>query len=230
MWYFSKVQLKGGLDLNLLAKAIPANAYAEHQALWRLLGMADDQLRDFLFRRDGQSGQRPAFYCLAPREPVDPSGLWSIQTKPFAPQLAVGQSLAFSLRANPTRTRKASDDPNDQRRFRDDVVMHAKRAEADRESDPARRSSQAELVQRAGPKWLADRSERCGFALEELLVDGYFQHRFYKRGKKESIRISTLDYQGVLRITNMAAFEKALYQGIGPAKGFGCGMLLIRRV
>ena len=228
MWYFSKVQIKGDLDLNRLAGAIPANAYAEHQAVWRLLGVDDAQPRDFLFRREEQA-HRPTFYLLAPREPVDTSGLWSIQTKPYRPQLSEGQRLAFSLRANPTRTRKASDDPDDKRRYRDDVVMQAKRAEAEQQPDPARRASQAELVQRVGPKWLADRSERCGFALEELLVDGYFQHRIYKRGNKEPIRISSLDYQGVLRITDLAAFEKALFQGIGPAKGFGCGMLLIRR-
>jgi CRISPR system Cascade subunit CasE len=228
MWTFSKVQIKNGLDLNRLAHAIPTNAYAEHDAIWRLLSVAQDQRRDFLFRREEQA-QRPTFYLLAPREPVDPAGLWSIQSKPYAPQLAEGQRLAFSLRANPTRTRKASDDPDDKRRSRDDVVMQAKHQEAEREPDPTRRASQAELVQRAGPKWLAERAERCGFALEELLVDGYFQHRFHKRGQKEAIRISTLDYQGILRITDMAAFERALYQGIGPAKGFGCGMLLIRR-
>lgn len=228
MWYFSKVQIKGGLDLNRLAGAIPANAYAEHQAVWRLLGVDDEQPRDFLFRREEQA-HHPTFYLLAPREPMDSSGLWAIQTRSYTPQLAEGQRLAFSLRANPTRTRKATDDPNDKRRYRDDVVMQAKRVEAEQQPDPTRRASQAELVQRVGPEWLADRSERCGFALEELLVDGYFQHRFYKRGNKEPIRISTLDYQGILRITDLAAFEKVLFQGIGPAKGFGCGMLLIRR-
>jgi len=229
MWYFSKVQIKSGLDLNRLAKAIPSNAYAEHDAVWRLLSVDKHQRRDFLFRREEQT-QRPTFYLLAPREPVDHAGIWSIQSKTYMPQLAEGQRLAFCLRANPIRTRKLSDDPEDKRRFRDDVVMQAKRREVERESDPARRAGKAELVQRAGPKWLADRAERCGFALEKVLVDGYSQHRFHKRGKKEAICISTLDYQGVLRITDVAVFEQALYQGIGPAKGFGCGMLLIRRV
>ena len=228
MWTFSKVQIKSGLDPNRLAQAIFATAYAEHEAIWRLLSHSQKQQRDFLFRREEQA-HRPTFYLLAPREPVDPTGFWSVQSKPYDPQLAEGQRLAFSLRANPTRTRKASVIPDDRRRFRDDVVMQAKRGEAEREPNPNRRASQAELVQRVGPKWLADRGERCGFLLEEVMVDSYFQHRFHKRGQKEAIRISTLDYQRILRIFNRTAFKQALYQGIGPAKGFGCGMLLIRR-
>ena len=35
-----------------------------------------------------------------------------IQTKEYRPRLFAGQRLAFSLRANPVRVRRVSDDPN----------------------------------------------------------------------------------------------------------------------
>ena len=41
---------------------------------------------------------------------------------------------------------------------------------------------------------------------------------------------STLDFSGLLTVTAPEKFLSALYGGIGPAKGFGCGLLLVKRV
>jgi len=228
MWYLSKIELERGLAPKELARTIPANAYAEHQAIWQLMSTEREQPRDFLFRRE-QAGHWPMFYVLSAREPAQSSGAWRIQTRTFQPRLAAGQRLAFALRANPVRTRKVSDDPQDKRRYRDDVVMHAKRLEQEREPNPARRLGQAALVQQAGPRWLEDRAEANGFALEAIHVDDYQQHRLTKRGNQNPIRFSTLDYQGVLRVTDAERFLITVHRGIGHAKGFGCGLLLIRR-
>ncbi|MEA2080768.1 MAG: type I-E CRISPR-associated protein Cas6/Cse3/CasE [Pseudomonadota bacterium] len=46
-------------------------------------------------------------------------------------------------------------------------------------------------------------------------------------GGKE-INFSTLDYSGLLTVTDPELFKAALFQGIGPAKAFGCGLLLVR--
>jgi CRISPR system Cascade subunit CasE len=223
MHYFSKVELTRDLDLERLARVIPANAYAEHQMLWRLFE-GDDQ-RDFLYRRE-QLGHWPQFYLLSSRPPRDPAGDWSIQTKEYRPALSAGQRLAFSLRANPVRVRRVSDDPTDKRRRRDDVVMDAKRTFP----DPLSRPPHAELIQRAGPAWLQERAERHGFTLENVAVDGYRQHRLHKRGQSRPIRFSTLDYAGILSVREPEAFRNALQSGIGHAKSFGCGLLLVRRV
>jgi CRISPR system Cascade subunit CasE len=136
-----------------------------------------------------------------------------------------GARLAFSLRANPVRVRRVSDDLADKRRRRDDVVMDAKHAFG----DPRERPSQAELVQRAGPGWLDERAHRHGFAIEALQVDGYLQHRLYKRGQERPIRFSTLDYTGILLVREPEVFRRAVQSGIGHAKAFGCGLLLVRR-
>ncbi|WP_295542253.1 type I-E CRISPR-associated protein Cas6/Cse3/CasE [uncultured Thiohalocapsa sp.] len=229
MRYLSKIELRRGQPLRQLASAIPKNAYSDHQVIWRLMSDTDAGARDFLFRRE-QLGHWPTFYVLSDRQPMASDPTWQVATKPFTPTLAAGARLGFVLRANPVRTRKASTDPSDKRRYRDDVVMQAKRLEAERELDPGRRPSQAELVQRAGATWLADRAERNGFALEAIHVDGYRQHRLNKRGQQTAIRFSTLDYHGILRVLHADRFLGAVHKGIGPAKAFGCGLLLLRRV
>ena len=87
--------------------------------------------------------------------------------------------------------------------------------------------------------WFKKQGERCGF---ELVVDGYglnkLQNSAYlwhglpakaqKKGDKSGF--SAVDFMGELCITDSAKFEQALFQGIGRAKAFGCGLLMIRRV
>lgn len=227
MWYLSKIELRRDLSARELGRAIPANGYAEHQVIWKLASGGRDEPRDFLFRRD-QVGQWPTFFLLAPREPSAGSYHWTIQSKPYAPKLKDGQRLAFALRANPVRSRHEPRGERGGRRIRDDRIMDAKRQE--QELDPSERSSQAELVQREGPSWLRERAEANGFAVEALCVDDYRQHRLYKRGSAQPIQFSTLDYQGVLSVTDPDLLLTALQKGIGPAKAFGCGLLLVRRV
>ncbi|MCI5220551.1 MAG: type I-E CRISPR-associated protein Cas6/Cse3/CasE, partial [Candidatus Electrothrix sp. LOE2] len=45
-----------------------------------------------------------------------------------------------------------------------------------------------------------------------------------------NIQFSLLDLSDRLTVTDPNVFTRALFRGIGPAKGFGCGLLLVRRV
>jgi len=40
----------------------------------------------------------------------------------------------------------------------------------------------------------------------------------------------TVRFDGLLRITDPDAFRATLIRGIGPAKAFGCGLMLVRRI
>ncbi len=225
--YLSKIRLDEQLPLEKLGGEIPKDAYGDHQVVWRIMGSGPDRPRDFLFRRE-QMGYWPVYYVLSEQPPTNRPG-WQVDTKDFRPRLTKGQRLAFALRANPVRTRRASSNPDDRKRYRDDIIMHAKRQIHEREPDPKRWPSQVELVQEYGPKWLEDRASNCGFTLETLHVDQYAQHRLYKGRGRPPIRFSTLDYQGILQISDDARFLEALHRGIGHAKGFGCGLMLVRR-
>jgi len=227
--YLSKVQLKPNLSTNELAKVIPHNAYAEHKIVWKWFSSDEKTQRDFLFRRE-QNQFIPMFYTLSAHKPIDTDNIWHIQSKPFQPKLEAGQQLAFILRANPVVTRKPATASNPKTRKRDDVVMYAKKAAQHAGVEGEESLSQADLVQQAGYEWLKQRSESNGFRLFTVNAGSYFQHRLYKQRTNEPIRFSTIDYEGVLEVTEPEAFLKMLYKGLGRSKSFGCGLMLVRRV
>ena len=68
------------------------------------------------------------------------------------------------------------------------------------------------------------------FFTYNLSFVGYRRHRHYKARGKRLIEYSTLDFAGILEVTDPERFQNTLFNGIGPAKGFGCGLLLVRRV
>lgn len=220
-----------------LIKVLQADHYQLHQLLWQLFPSADK--RDFLFRRD-DTGGFPLFYVLSEVEPETLAGVLSVETKAFQPKLKAGDVLSFSLRANPveqikqdrskaeqqqhTEQRKAKGLPEKEtkKRIHHDVVMQLKKSLSDEERQDY---SQAELEQHAGEKWLNERAEKNGFKVLSVTAQGYQQHHF----KKRQIKISTLDFTGDLQITDPEKFRQTLFTGLGRAKAFGCGLLMVKR-
>jgi CRISPR system Cascade subunit CasE len=93
----------------------------------------------------------------------------------------------------------------------------------------ADRPALPDLIQRTGAAWLQARCARLGFALHDeatLRIEGYEQHR----GKGGALRVSTLDFSGQLRVVDADAVRQTLFTGIGHAKAFGCGLLLVRPI
>ncbi len=222
--YFSRIRLRTDADTGSLARQLcNSDSYKEHQMLWRLFGNDPDANRDFIFRRDDLNGW-PLFYLVSKRVPEDQDNIWQIEQKEYCPKLHSGQKLAFSLRANPVITRK---DPTGKRK-RHDLIMDLKKQNRWGETPKSERSSIYELTQLAGEAWLSSRLKKNGAQLESLNTGGYIQHRNHKNGHKKAISYSTLDIEGTINITDPDAFTQALFHGIGPAKAFGCGLLLIR--
>ena len=212
--YLSRAEysLRPGQDLD---------PYREHQMIAALCAPESGVRHRFLYRSSSVGASR-RYYLLTQTPPRTADGRWRIETKPFAPQLVVGQRLYFSLRLNPVVTRKDAEG----KRRRHDLVQDLKRAY--REAGESR--SQAELAQEAGNRWLADRAEAAGIAIDpgRLLVEDYRALEFRKPGASGCITIATLDLSGQLRVVDPVALQARLLQGLGPAKGFGCGLLLIR--
>lgn len=206
-------------------------AYAEHQWLWRFLPAPQGTDRTFLFRRREVDGL-PRFYVVSDREPVAPSSHWQVTSKPYAPALSAGDVLAFELRANPVVTSRNAAG----KAVRHDVVMQEKtRLLQERgltkwaDWSTPDRPALSDLIQRMGAAWLQARCQRLGFALHDegsLRVEGYEQHR----GKGGVLRVSTVDFTGTLRVVDPVALQQALIIGIGHAKAFGCGLMLVRPV
>jgi len=226
--YFSKVRLQQHhLDAQQLAIEVCHDSYRSHQILWRLFGTPEQKNREFLFRQQEDAGW-PTYFVVSLRPPGDPGILWQVQSKDYAPVIQRGQSLAFSLRTNPVVTRKNQAG----KPARHDVVMDLKKRSGYKDKPAGERPSLGWLAQKAGIEWLQRRSDANGFAIdpEQVRVDGYRRHRSRKAHTKHPIEYSTLDFDGMLEITDLEKFQSALFNGIGPAKGFGCGLLLVRRV
>lgn len=228
--YLSRVRVDlNGLSRQSLFEIMGGGAYGAHQLLWQLFP-EHREARPFLFRQEmddpeagGAPKGLPLFYVLSDREPAPIPGLLEVHCKPFAPALEVGERLAFRLRANPTVAKSVTG----KRGQRADVLMAAKYPfEAGQE-----RTSQActEAMDQAARQWLSERAESFGFHLPvEPEVGAYRQHALQK-GKGRPIRFSSVDYEGLLEVTDPGRLIETLAQGIGRAKAFGCGLMLLRR-
>jgi CRISPR system Cascade subunit CasE len=196
------------------------NPYRFHQEVWSLFADGPGRRRDFLYRLDREGGE-PRVYCLSERAPRADHRSFRVESKRFAPVLTVGLRLRFALRANPVVNREGA---------RHDVVMDAKRELRLRGVPRSERPSLAALAQERGAAWLALRAPKHGFAVEpsEVRVDRYEVVELTKTGGTR-VRLGTCDFAGTLTVTDPEIFAQSLRQGIGPAKGFGCGLLLCRR-
>jgi CRISPR system Cascade subunit CasE len=84
-----------------------------------------------------------------------------------------------------------------------------------------------EAIGAADCQWLTNRADKHGFLLKRLQTTGYRWNALPEKGRNAGF--SSLDYEGLLTVTNPELFVQALKSGIGPAKAFGCGLMLIRR-
>ena len=197
-----------------------SNGYALHQAVWALFADSPDRERDFLYRLDYVE-KIPLVYTVSKRKPQNSKGIWNIESKEYLPQVKTGLHLGFTVRINPVRTSVIDGK-------RHDVVMDAKYK--NRKTEQGNAATIQELVCGAGRKWLEDRSEKNGFKMVQFRADGYQQVQFYKTKGGNPIRYSTLDVTGVLEVTTPDVFTDVLFNGLGSAKGFGCGLMLVRKI
>ncbi|MDR1423372.1 MAG: type I-E CRISPR-associated protein Cas6/Cse3/CasE [Azoarcus sp.] len=213
-----------------------AEPYREHQLLWRFFPAPDGSKRDFLFRRE-DTQSLPRFYVVSERPASSPGMAWSVRTQPYQPKLQAGDCLRFILRANPVIAVR-----RDGKSIRHDVVMHEKkRLLAEKgvrkwsDLPENERPLSYELVRQTCQTWLEKRAVEKGFAFdahaENFAVDAYQPLRLDTADKKNNdrgIRFTSVDFSGILTVTDPERFQKALVEGIGPAKAFGCGLLLVR--
>lgn len=219
--FMSRISLSPDANVRDVAAVANGGAYADHRLMWGFFGQERSD-RDFVFRRM-ERRNRPSFLVVSQRQPMSDLSPWTVESKPYDPQLRAGDELVFSLRANPVVRRREDDG----RQRRHDVVMDAKQSL--NESRPDDRVPMHALIAEASGSWLLARADRLGFELDgsSLSCDGYRQRRVRRRGR--TISFSTVDIDGLLRVADPERFRRTLFRGIGPSKAFGCGLLLVRR-
>lgn len=186
-----------------------------HGLIWTLFASANGAEREFLYRQIDAG----SFIIVSRRPPEDVHGLWNVSWQEYTPALQPGQRLRFILRANPAVSVRQA---GGKRGPRADAVMHAK--------------SKLALAERKGfdpgppaLDWLYTRRDLgAAFEREHCSATGYQQIIIRKKDMRQPVTFSEVEYEGVLTATDPEKLTAALYKGVGKAKAYGCGLLLVR--
>lgn len=196
--------------------------YRQHQTLWQMFEKPVGASQPFLFRQEsGDDDDVLRFLVVSHECPREVEG-WRVESKPYQPKVDAQACYRFGIRLNPTRTEK-SDGKRGKRQ--DYVISRLHQLGVPRHARPAARQR---IVQEELPEWLEARSVRHGFTLERCTVVRY--ERFTAHDKGRDMTISVADFAGVLRVTDPEAFGQVLLSGLGHAKSFGCGLLLLKPI
>lgn len=135
------------------------------------------------------------------------------EIRPYAPAPISGQETAFDLLAEVSVSKRK--DGQDRSR-RCDPILEARIA------DPGR--SYAELAVELGVPWLERQGGRLGFELVNVDRCEYEAIEFVRQRKP--VRLGAVRFSGRLRVTDPGPFSRAMLEGVGHGKAWGCGLLL----
>jgi CRISPR system Cascade subunit CasE len=180
------------------------DSYNWHRAIWR--AFPNREHRDFLTRLDLRRGTL-RLLIVSPTEPVRPS--WcpaaSWQSRLIPESYFTRQRYAFQLCANPTK--KVASKPDGT------VTKNGRRVPL---------GKREELVE-----WIKRKGEQGGFAVDEATLRTFSRAReYFEKGGRRGLH-SAVEFQGVLTVTDPARFHETFTRGIGSAKAFGFGLLVI---
>lgn len=198
--------------------SVAAKPYEWHRAIWRLFPnrpaesrQSREETRDgFLYRIERlETGQGARALVLSDKPPVTKAdGIHTLRsTSGFNPELQSGQIIGFRLTANPVKT----------------IVDAEGRKNAKGETKKCRVPLIREEEQRA---WLVRQLDGIATPVQvEVRVE---QPVYFRKGTVG--KIVPVTFEGALKVTDGKLLSELMRKGIGPAKSFGCGLLLVRRI
>ena len=214
--------------IHRLKRQFSGNLFWEHQMVWDLFDNTTEQTRDFLYRREDSPGKLPFYYVLSERQPNNAGLDMEIQSKAFHPRLQAGERLQFSLRANAVITRKVDDHSN--KRQRRDIIEARVDEYKKQYPNPQDRPPPSIIHQEAAQMWLNRQGENNGFSVGEFFVENHTFHKVRKPKDANTRQFTSLDFQGQLIVNAPDQFLRAMKNGLGRSKAFGCGLMLVKRI
>lgn len=140
-------------------------------------------------------------------------------SKEYAPSPSDGQRLRIDLLAEIS---KADGKPaGGGRSPRVDPVVQAWIASG-------QKASWQELGLEHGTRWLEKRQATHGFEIEQIDTAEYSTMEFMREGKP--IRLGTIAYSALVKVTDSVKFKSAMLNGLGRGKAWGLGLLLCSRI
>ena len=191
-----------------LGKLRVKDAYDWHKRVWDLFGDRDGVTRDFLMRIDRKEASFQVL-VLSQAEAEKPS--WCpancFESKAIPDSFFNHTRFRFSLMANPTKKIAALNSDGTKKK-------NGKRIPV---------TKREELV-----KWLKRKADDGGFQFEPQHLQSIPRGRevFHKKGSPSGT-LNAIEFVGDLTVVDISKFRSALSNGIGTAKAFGFGLLLL---
>lgn len=183
------------------------------RVLWRLDSDGAHELNLMVV-----SAEVPSFDALVEQAGWTANPVWrTADYEPFLARVTEGQRWVFRLVANPVKSVRSVDE------------LQAER--------PLPRGSRVPLIKRDDQEaWLLARSELAGFAISpgasgglNLRIMQSSRRSFERRsdGQRRTVTLQTVQYDGVLQVSDARRLRRTLVEGLGSAKGYGCGLLTL---
>ena len=128
------------------------------------------------------------------------------QVKKFKLNTTTGQLYGFKARVNPTMREFVKNLPKGKRGPRVPIVENSELA-----------------------TWILRKEESCGFKLVHSQIDAE-DPLIFKKPKGQSVTLNSICLSGKLIVTNATLFHETMRNGLGSAKGFGFGMISLKRI
>ncbi|MEU8550951.1 type I-E CRISPR-associated protein Cas6/Cse3/CasE [Streptomyces roseoverticillatus] len=166
---------------------------------------------------------------------------------PLLERIALGKEFGFRLTANPVQSVPHPTKPSEQQNAR--LKARAEQPNAADRRPRGFRVAHRTAAQQLG--WILTRAERHGFTIPDASSDAPAPGlkangpltagpavsivsrdilRFRKHHDGPRVTLSTATFEGRLRVTDPDTLRAALLEGIGPAKGYGQGLLTLAPV
>lgn len=206
--YLSKVHLSW---------AALKNPYEQHRALWCLFPNQENASRSFLYRIEQVSrGQGGVALMLSKQKPqvADLSGGPELlAVKALGLTLMEGQHLRFRLRANPIK-----------------MIKDERKGEYERNGKRYTRTARVPLIHDDQQQAWLERKLAQAAEIQALNIQQELPLNFRKKKEARSGKIQPVLFEGVLAVKDTERLLTLLYDGVGPAKAFGCGLLSVAPV
>jgi CRISPR system Cascade subunit CasE len=205
----------------------------------------------FLFRIDHSIEQECPRVLILVQSHTEPDWEYAFQnarmfraaepeTREYNPSFQVGEKYRFRIRINPTRKSKSE-------RSKDGTVLLRKRCEGtDKHGRPKDQGKRLAFTwdKHQGPdaaicEWFAAKSSRCGFSLGAFQLShlgwitawkpktGVRSHDSEGPRSERQMKFRSALIEGTLEVSEATAFAQTIASGIGPAKGFGFGLMSV---
>lgn len=186
-----------------------------HQRVWQAFSGRDGAPRDFLTRVDQiDDAYRLLIVSAAVARKPDWCPTDCFQSKLIPDSFFSHSRYRFSLLANPTKKVVNPDKPK--------VVRPDGKLDRNKNSRRIPLTKREELL-----AWLSRKADMGGFAVDLPAIRTIPRGReyFFKPGAR-GVHYAT-EFQGVLQVTDTAKFREVFSTGLGSAKAFGFGLLVL---